>query len=269
MTPTFDDEFTDHATPPVVISQQLAELYRVTVGDTVSFSLQNAYDRTTGRVALIVPAIPGAGLESAVLVDLGYVLHQRLRLVQTPDPPHEFWIDTDDPGAAISALRPQLPANTRMQPGDDAAGRTVLGSAATALWFGAVGCLLLAVVTVIAVLRAQLRSRRLEIAVLRAIGFGSRDQAAVRRMEYALVLGFGAVVGIGSGLVVSLLTVPQLARAAVIDPYTSVPTPLLLDPLGLAAGLAALLLAMLTLVGVFSARVAAQARAATGTEELT
>jgi predicted lysophospholipase L1 biosynthesis ABC-type transport system permease subunit len=155
-----------------------------------------------------------------------------------------------------------------MQSGGDPAGRTVLGSAASALWLGAAGCLVLAVITVIAVARAQLRSRRLDVVALRAIGFGSRDQAAVRRRELGLVLGFGAVAGVIAGATVSLLTVPQLARAAVVEPYASVPTPLAFDVATLAVGLLALVLSLAAIVAVYAARVARHARTAIGAEEV-
>lgn len=268
MTPTFDDEPSDRSSPPVVISQQLAELYDLEVGDILSFSLQDSYDRTNGTVALIVPAIPGAELETAALVDLGYVLHQRLRVQYDVELPREFWVDTTGPDATAAALRSELPPNTRMQTSDDPAGRAVLGSAAIALWLGALGCLVLALITVVAVVRAQLRSRRLDVVVLRAIGFGSRDQAGVRRRELGLVLGFGLLTGIIAGAAVAVLTVPQLARAAVVEPYSTVPTPLFFDLIGLGAGIAALVVALVVIVAVYAARVARQARTAIGAEEV-
>ncbi|MGN6503212.1 MAG: hypothetical protein ACTHKX_09995, partial [Pseudolysinimonas sp.] len=268
MTPTFDQQISDLSAPPVVISQQMADRYRLKVGDPVSFVLDDAYDRSTGTVALIVPAIPGADLETALMVDLGYVLHHRLRVEQTPDLPTVLWVDTAAPEATAMAFRQELPANTRMQSAGDPAGRTVLGSAATALWLGAGGCLVLAIITVIAVARAQLRSRRLDVVVLRAIGFGSRDQAAVRRRELGLVLGFGVVAGLVAGAAVSLLTVPQLARAAVVEPYASVPTPLVMDLAALGTGLGLLLLGLAGIVMIYASRVARHARTAIGAEEV-
>ena len=268
MTPSFDDDISDRTTPPVVISQRLADLYDLAVGDLVTFSLDEAIDRTNATVTQIVPAIPGATLEAALLIDLGYVTHEQLRMADAPDLPREFWIDTADPEATAAALRPVLPPNTRMQSAADPAGRTVLGSAANALWLGALGCLVLALIAVVAVVRAQLRSRRLDVVVLRAIGFGSRDQADVRRRELGLVLGFGALTGLVAGGAVALLTVPQLARAAIVEPYTTVPTPLEFDLIALGAGLAALLAALLVIVLVYAARVADQARTAIGAEEV-
>jgi hypothetical protein len=269
MTPTFDDDVSDRSTPPVAISQRLADDFDLKVGDPLSFALEDAYERTNATVAMIVPAIPGADVESAVMVDLGLVLHDRLRVKGTPDPTRDLWVNTADPDAVAAALRLQLPANTRMQTSDDSSGRVVLGSAATALWLGALGCLVLAVIAIVAVVRAQLRARRLDVVVLRAIGLSARDQSKVRRRELGLVLGYGLAIGAVAGLAVSVLTVPQLARAAVVEPYSTVPTPLYFDPLGLALGAAALVIALLVIVAVYTTRVAVQARTAIGSEEVT
>jgi predicted lysophospholipase L1 biosynthesis ABC-type transport system permease subunit len=267
MSPTFDGTYSDRTTLPVVVSQRLADLYQLGVGDALTFSLDDASERTTASIAMITPAIPGADLETAVLLDLGYVLHQQLRLHGDPEAPREFWVDTAHPDEVAAALRPQLPANTRMQSADDPAGRTVLGSAALALWLGALGCLVLAMITVVAVVRAQLRSRRLDVVVLRAIGLGARDQAGIRRRELGLVLGFGILTGLLTGVAVAVLTVPQLARAAVVQPYSTVPTPLDVDLIALGAALGVLLVALAIIVGVYAARVARQARTAIGAEE--
>lgn len=75
LTPSFDGSLTDRVQPPVVISQALAEDFGLEVGDRISFFLENAFDRTDAEVAGILPAIPGAADERAVLLDLGLVLH--------------------------------------------------------------------------------------------------------------------------------------------------------------------------------------------------
>jgi hypothetical protein len=253
MTPSFDDDISDRIEPPIVISQQLADRFAVTIGGRVSFSLADAY--VNGRVEQIVPAIPGAEYETAVLLDLGMVQHSQLRVSEDPRPPSDLWIDTGDPSGVAAAMRPDLPANARIVTADDPAGRTVLGSAAIALWAGAAGCGLLAAVAVGAVVGAQLRSRRLDIVVLRALGLDARMQSAIRRRELLIVLAYGAIVGIVAGAAVTMLTVPQLARAAVPNPYSTVPTPLGADTIGLAAGLGALVLVLAVIVTAYSFRV--------------
>jgi hypothetical protein len=268
LTPTFDQSMTDRVNPPIVISQRLSDEFGLAIGDTVSFFLEESPERTDGKIVQIVPAIPGAPLENAVLVDLGLVLHGQLRVQEVPQSPREFWAGSADPEDAAAAIRTVVPANTLIEVTGDPAGRTVLGSAAIALWLGAGGCGVLAIITLLAVVRAQLRSRRIDVVVLRAIGLGSRDQAAVRNREQAIVLGYGLLTGLIAGGVVTALTVPELARAAVIEPFTTVPTPLGLDPVALGAGAAALVLALVAITSVYSSRVAVQARTAIGAEEV-
>ncbi len=265
MTPSFDDSISDRVEPPIVISQQLADQFAIAVGGRVSFSLDQTY--VNGVVVAVVPAIPGAALETAVLLDLGMVEHGQLRVIEAPELPRDLWIDTADPGGVAAALRPSLPANARFVTADDPAGRAVLGSAAIALWVGAAGCGLLAAVTVGAVVGAQLRSRRLDIVVLRALGLDARMQSAIRRRELLIVLVYGAVVGVVAGATVAALTVPQLARAAVPNPYSTVPTPLGADAFGLAVGLGALVLVLAVIVGVYSIRVSKLARSSAAPED--
>jgi hypothetical protein len=55
----------------------------------------------------------------------------------------------------------------------------------------------------------------------------------------------------------------------VVEPYTTVPTPLLFELTGLGAGVAALVAALVVIVSVYTSRVANQARTAIGAEEVT
>ncbi len=268
LTPSFDGAITDRLTAPVVISQSVADLYQLGIGDPLSFFLSDSYDKLDTTVAMIVPAIPTAPLEAAVLIDLRIVQHFQLRVTNLPARPRDLWIATDDQEGVAAALRPQLPANAFIATSDDASGRVVLGSAALALWWSAAGCLLLAAIAVVAVTRAQLRSRLLEVVVLRTIGLGSRDQSALRRRELAIVLGYGALAGFVAGAAVVLLTVPQLARAAVPDPYPTVPTPIAVDLVGLVGGLTLIAVLLAVIVTVYTSRVAAQARSSAGAEEV-
>ena len=128
MTPTFDQMPSDQSTPPVVISQRMADLFDLAVGKIVTFSLEDAYERTNAVVKAVVPAIPGADQRDGADGRPGLVLHCRLRIQDVPVQPSEFWIDTATPDTTAAALRPVLPPNTRMQSADDPAGRIVLGA---------------------------------------------------------------------------------------------------------------------------------------------
>jgi hypothetical protein len=266
LTPSFDGTFDDRITPPVLISQQLADAFSVDVGDLITFPLQDGFDRLNAQVAGIVPAIPGAPADTALLMDLAVIQHFQLRTATNLTQPRDVWVAADDPAGVAAAVRPDFPANARVDSADDPAGRQVLGSAAVALWAGAGICGLLALIGVAAAARAQLRSRRGEVAVLRAIGLGTSDQAGIRARELAIILGTGLIVGLIAGGAVALLTVPQLARAAVPRPYDAVGTALAVDALWLAVGVAALAVALCIVVAAASRSVAAQARRAVPSE---
>jgi hypothetical protein len=267
MTPSFDGLFSDRGSPPVVISQQLSDEYRVKVGDRLSFFLEDTFDRIDTEVVAVVPAIPGAPFDTALMLDLAVVQHYQLRVAEAASQPTELWIASADADAVSVSLRPVLPANARISTAEDPAGRTVLGSAVVALWLGAIGCGVLAIIAILAVVRAQLRSRRLDVAVLRALGLTSREQGAMRRAELSFVLGYGGVTGLLAGAAVTFLTMSQLARAAVPDPYDTIATGLGIDLIGLGGGLGLLGIAVAVIVGVYAARVAAQARSTIGAEE--
>src|SRR5690606_14201024 len=126
--------------------------------------------RLTAVVAGIVPVIPAGDDEIAVLLDLGVIQHYQLRVALDPPRPERLWISTDDPAAVVADARPLLPANIRILTAADAAGRTVLGAAATALWLAAWGCLVLGAVAVAAAVRVGGDARRADVAVLRALG---------------------------------------------------------------------------------------------------
>lgn len=268
MTPTFDDAPSDRVTGTAVISQRTADLYQLGIGDTLSFFLVDSFERLDTTVTGIVPAIPGAPLETAVAIDLTLIQHFQLRVTDRPALPRDLWIVTSDQEGVAAALRPLLPANSFIDTADDASGRTVLGAASIALWLSAAGCLFLTIIAITAVTRAQLRSRQLEVVVLRTLGLGSRAQAAVRRLELQIVLGYGALLGLVSGGAVVALTVPQLARAAVPEPYPSIPTPITVDIAGLAGGFALLCAVLAAIVLVYSGRVAAHSRSSTGSEDV-
>lgn len=262
LTPSFDGTFEDRVNPPVLISQSFADSFGLEIGEVVSFALEAGIDRLSGTVAGIVPAIPGAPRDDAILLDLTTVQHFQLRTSDVPPVFRDAWVDTDDPSAVAAELRGILPANARIQSSVDPAGRQVLGSAAAALWWGAAACGLLAIIAVTAASRAQLRTRRADIAVLRALGMSAREQAGVRSTELALILGTGLVAGLVGGGAVVLLTVPQLALAAVPQPYASIRTEVVVDLAGLAIGLGALLAALLAVVVAVRVAVGALARRA-------
>jgi hypothetical protein len=266
LTPSFDGTFDDRISPPVLVSARLAELFDVAVGDTLSFPLQDGFDRLNTEVVGIVPAIPGAPFDTALLMDLTVVQHFQLRISEDPPRPRDVWVTAADPQGVTEQLRTVFPANAQIEPAGDPVGRQVLGSAVIALWAGAGVCGVLALIGVAAAARAQLRSRRGEVAVLRAIGLGSGAQASIRIRELAIVLGTGLLAGLLAGGIVSILTLPQLARAAIPDPYPAIGTTAAIDLPAAAIALGALIVALADIVAISGAGVAALARRALPTD---
>jgi hypothetical protein len=222
----------DRPHPPILVSQRLADRFGITTGDALAFNVQDGVERLDCIVAGVIPAVPGAPTEAAVLIDLGVIQHFQLRTTAVPAFPRDLWIAAADPPATADAVRSALPANTRVDSARDPVGRQILGSAAIALW-AAAGCItLLALAGIASSARARLRSGRNDVAVLRALGLSVRDQTRIPVGELGVVLVVGAVAGLVAGGLVAILTIPYFARAAVAFPYLSIDTRLAFDLVG-------------------------------------
>lgn len=267
MTPSISGNPVDGGKPPVLISQQLADRFGVEVGQFLSFDLQDGVEMQNYPVAGIVPVIPGARTETAVMLDLGVIQHFQLRSTEVPAAPRNLWITTDEPDTLTAALRPVLPANARIDSSGDPSSREVLGSAAISLWGAAITVSLLALLGVIAASRARLRAGRNDVGVLRAIGLGSREQASLLSRELLFTQLVALLGGIAIGFLVSALTIPFFARAAITEPYFAIRTALGVDVIGLAALLLSLCLGLALVVAVIRGRVGRLAATAKPDEE--
>src|SRR5690606_34222582 len=175
----------------VVVSQVLAETMSAGIGSELSLPLRNVNLRVT--ISAIVDGIPGSDRSDAVLIDARALELELLRSEAQPAPAQLAWIGAPDPTAA--------------------------GRALVAALHGALG----------AVVGAQLRSRRDETAVLRALGFSARQQGALRRRELLAVVGFGALAGLVAGALVVIVVIAVFVRAAVPGSYLGIPTEVALD----------------------------------------
>lgn len=267
MTPSLNGTLEDFPQVPVVVSEQLASRFDVRVGDALSFSIQDGIDRLSCVVAGIVPVVPGTSNETALLLDLGVIQHYQLRTSEVPAAPRDLWVTTADPAGVQSALRDVLPANTRIDSRDDEAGRDVLGAAATTLWAAALCVGALALIGIASSARARLRVGRNDVAVLRALGLRSRDQAGILSTELTVVLVLGAAGGLLAGLLVSVLTIPYFARAAITLPYVSITTGMRIDLLGLGLVGAGLLLGLVLVILAVRRGVRRQVRTAMPEED--
>lgn len=242
---------------PIVVSQSFADRGSLAVGDEISLRFEGTGRRLAGTISGIVPVVPGAPTELAVVADLPAFAAQQLAVSETVPTSNEVWLATEHPAQVAAALasRGVLVTTDAGGPGD-----ALLASGRVALWIGAAGALVLAAAAVGAVAGALLRDRAGEVVVLRAIGSGPRAQAASRRRELSLVLGWSLFGGIAIGILVSALTITELAASAVVGASTAVPVVLLVDgpAVGLALGVG--IAGLAGLVVVYGALVARQAR---------
>ncbi|MEO8528063.1 MAG: FtsX-like permease family protein [Pseudolysinimonas sp.] len=243
-----------------VISQKVAHDYRLGTGDHFTVTLVTSGRELFLVVAGVVPVIPSADAESAILIDARALQANALERNAAPEGPRSLWIASAHPDAVAGAIRPLLPANASIATVTDPGAHTVLGAAATSLWLAGGGCGILAIVGVAASGRALRRERRDDIAVLRALGLSSRDQAAIRRRELSIVSLAGVVAGVAAGLATILLTVPPLARSAVPGVTAGIGTPLVVDFVAWGFALAVLAVSLGIVIAVLAGSVAVEAR---------
>ena len=117
--------------------------------------------------------------------------------------------------AAAARLIPNTPAAVTTVASQSRA--PLLAPAATVLWWGAGGALLLTAFALLAIAQSLAQTRRAEVAVLRALGVSASAQSRHRVGELAAVVGAAVVLGIVAGVVTAWLTAANLARAAVGD----------------------------------------------------
>lgn len=259
MTATFDGIADDAISPGVVVTETLATLLELEVGDIISFYVRDSVESLNAIVKAITPAIPGTTTDSAVLMDLAVVNHFHQRANDTALLLSGLWVRSDEPREARDDIRQQLSAGARLITSDDPVGRQVLGAASVALWIAAICCLLIALVAVGSASNARVRWGREDFASLRAVGASAREQSGAIIREMGLVLAVAAAAGLLAGALVSVLTVQELARAAVDRAFLSLGSGVLVDWVGLGVLLAALTLGVAVILFRLTRRVRALA----------
>ncbi|WP_265520878.1 FtsX-like permease family protein [Oerskovia flava] len=249
---------------PVVVSAGLAERLAAEVGDDLDVTVSGTALVVT--VAGVVDAIPGALEPLAAVADLPSTTDRLLRSRQTVPQPEQVWLAAS-PGADVDVLAQDASALARESLGVEAetstAAPTAGADAATpvrnAFWLASAGAVLLALAGVLAVVVALLRDRRSEVMVLRALGVPPRRQARSRQLELLGVTGAATALGALAGWATATATVPLLALVTTRDVDAVLPAPLVVQPAGVAAGVAVLAAGLVLVAGVTGARVRAQA----------
>jgi hypothetical protein len=252
-------------TVPVVLSKAFATHISARVGDAIQLEAGVVPGALAAKVADIVQEVPGSSGERALMLDLPALQAQTLRLGAAANTPDRVWASSDDPVGAAASIRSAVP-DARVSGYAIDSTATALHAVPRALWLGMIGGIILALAALAAVAGELLRLRRDEVVVLRSLGMSARDVARVRRRELILVCVAALVVGAIAGAVTAALTVPGLARAAILDPFVDSPVPLQVDALSLGAALIAALVVVAVILGIYGAQVRSEARSRTALE---
>lgn len=212
----------DGAPVPVILGAGLAGSINAEPGDPLAFRVLTGGADIDAVVAGVTPVVPGGG-DTAILADLGAVSAAAFAGDSGVAEPTEQWLAASDPAAVAATIERDrataLTATTRA----DASSAPLIAPAVAALWVGAFGALLFALVAVIALVAALGRARFGEVIVLRALGMPAALQARARFAELAPALASATLIGIVVGALTAFATVRELARASVASAADGLP----------------------------------------------
>lgn len=195
---------------PVAIGSALAARIQAEVGDELSFRIITGGAEVEAVVAEIVPAVPAAGGD-AVMADLGALEHDAF-VDGAGVPQHgQRWLAASDPTRVATELERDRQVAMTVTTRQSASSHALISPAVTALWAGAGGALLFALIAVVALVAALRTARLGEVGVLRVLGMPARAQARARFAELSVTLGTAVAIGVAVGLVTALVTTRELA----------------------------------------------------------
>ncbi len=196
---------------PVVLDRDLADNLSLTLDDRIAIGI-DAARVVPARVVSVVEHVPGSGGEASLGTDLGSYSRAMLNSFYRLPSDNGIWAS---PGSvqAAETIRPLLPPESLVTRAADRSVTSVVASATTALWLGAMCTLLLAVAGTGCVVAGVSTSRRGELVVLQAVGVSARTQSRSRGAELFTVVVSAIFLGLIVGAAVSVLTVPGLARS--------------------------------------------------------
>lgn len=259
---------------PVVLSTALADRLGAEQGDPIEFRFSADGRRVRGVVAADSALLPTLSDAAGVMADLGTLQRFALAAGDAVPAGNEMWIaQTSGASDAAASARIGTAARALGIPGATVttpaqlSTEAILLPAVIALWVGAAGAIVLALLAVFATAMTLLTARRGEAVLLRALGVTAGQQARGRSAELVAVLGVAAMLGILGGLLVAAVTVSSLARSAVSAAPADLHARFGLD-LGPAAALLALLaLGVAIVTSDYARRVRRQAHGTTLREE--
>ncbi|SIN94782.1 hypothetical protein [Agromyces cerinus] len=226
---------------PVVLSADLAERMSAEIGDRFAFRVLTGSAEIDAVVAGLLPVVPTAG-DDGMLADLA--AFERYTFDSGAGVPAfgERWIATTEPDQLAADLDREHGSTVIADARSASSSAPFIAPAIAALWVGAAGALLFALISVVALVAALGGSRLGEVVVLRALGVPARTQSRARFAELAVTLGTAVVIGTLVGFATAVLTARELARAAVAAVPAVVPVEFGVDAAPWLIGIAAFLL---------------------------
>ena len=204
------------ATVPVVINQAAARQFAAGVGSLLDFQLSATSRHLSTMVASVSPELPGPATGPAAFADLGSVLIALLRTSSALPATNQVWLDSPTPDATADDIRTAGPPGVSVVPVASGFAVPLLEPVDTAFHQASLASSLLAVLALVALSAALFRRRRGEARVLTAMGVGPGQQARHRSIEIGLGVVWSLLLGVPVGLICADVTVPYLARSALI-----------------------------------------------------
>jgi hypothetical protein len=225
---------------PVLLGTALADEIQAGPGDPLAFRLLTGGADVDAVVAGVVDTIPGVG-DAGILADLAALSRAAFDTDAGVPAYSERWLATAEPDAVAAAIERDRIAALTTRTAADASSSPFIATALAALWVGAAGALLFALVAVVALVAALGRARFGEVVVLRVVGVPARLQARSRFAELAAAVLAASAAGILVGAVTALVTARELARASVAEAPAALPVAAHVDWLPWAIALVAFL----------------------------
>ncbi|KGN39576.1 FtsX-like permease family protein [Knoellia subterranea] len=245
---------------PVVMTRDLASALDLDVGGTLGLPV--AGRNIPAKVDALVDVIPTATDPTrAILLDLptfyattGYA-GTELAWPSVAPVPREWWLaPTDGPRAATALREAGVLAAALVVRDDVEAGRRsnpVNAGMQAAMLLVTGAALVLAAVGFAATTASLARARHHDNAILLALGMPPGRIRRILTLERVCIVGLTVLVGVAMGAAAAWVVVPFLVGG---DGHAQVPSVLVVIPWGALAGLAAVVIAVLGLLGVLVLR---------------
>jgi hypothetical protein len=224
----------------VLLGAALADEIQAGPDDPLAFRLLTGGADVDAVVAGVVDTVPGIG-DAGILADLGALSRAAFDAEAGVPASSERWLVTADPDRVAATIERDRTAALTTRTAADASSSAFIATALVALWVGAVGALLFALVAVVALVAALGRARFGEVVVLRVVGVPARLQARSRFAELVAAVLAASAVGVIVGALTAFATATELARAAVAGAPAALPVVAHVDWLPWAVALLAFL----------------------------